>query len=421
MALKLEYDRLRKVVEQAAAIRRVQKLQPVGGPGDKVFPATYPGNGDNAQPGYVLERRRIEGRDVLCVLLDSVQSQANRLEECLLAAARSGRLPLPYIAVDFSDQTWGDGSTKIALGDLGEITSLDAPHRVFDAIIRDSQLEDGTKFTDSDYYKRLVAAKPTNALPVFELSPTSLLFGAWNSYGQGGGLGARFTRCIVSEIVGVGVPEGEVNTKKAVRVDPLGISSDVKVVVPKNQRLDWRVANPGERAQRGEEIKKPSEIGHSNIIAGRKRPALDGVAIDYALHTAVISFAGLRRLRFPDGRISKEDAGRALLAALGLAALLEQDARGYSLRSRCDLVPQGDAAFEIVHLDGSVQQFSLTGEEAESLFETAVDEAKKAGFPWRTEPLRLRPQPRLVQLVALSREKALRGEGEAEDGSGGER
>jgi len=31
--------------------------------------------------------------------------------------------------------------------------------------------------------------------------PTALIFGAWNSTGEGGGLGAKFPRAIVSEII----------------------------------------------------------------------------------------------------------------------------------------------------------------------------------------------------------------------------
>lgn len=83
----LGYEVLQEVVGTHSAIRRRRRLQPAGGVGDKIFPPTYPGEGQNAPPRHVFERRRIEGRDVVCVLIDSVQSQANRLEEALLASA----------------------------------------------------------------------------------------------------------------------------------------------------------------------------------------------------------------------------------------------------------------------------------------------------------------------------------------------
>ena len=108
-------------IEARCAFRRRRCLQPVGGAGDKVFPPTYPDEDRNRPAKHVFERRIINGQQVWCVLLDSVQSQANRMEEALLDAAREGRIKLPYLAVDFA----GAG-----LNSIGEITSLDAPRRI---------------------------------------------------------------------------------------------------------------------------------------------------------------------------------------------------------------------------------------------------------------------------------------------------
>jgi CRISPR-associated protein Csb1 len=392
----ITHEQLRAAVEHDAAIRRVQKLQPVGGPGDKIFPPTYPGERTNDPARHLFETRRIDGVDVRCVLIDSVQSQANRLEDALLAGIRAGRFAIPHIIVDFTGQQAPNG---VAVGDLGQITSLDAPHRVFDAIIRDSEL-DGAKFTETDYYEQLLLAKPTNAMPAFVVSPSSLVFGAWHSTGEGGGIGAKFARCIVSEIVGVGVAEGQ---KGAVRIDPLGIRASVKVV---GGPLDWRIAT----GEKGEKSERPSEINHSNIISNL---VPGGVTIDHARHTAVITCAGLRRLGFPG--IDDETAGRTVLAALALVALTEQERSGYALRSRCDLVCDGHAPFEIVHADGSSESFDADADLAVALLDQSVQAAKAAGFTWNVEPVRLTPQPRLVQLVALSREKALAEETEGEN------
>ena len=85
----IDLQTLREAVGEDAAFRRVRRLQPVGGKGDKIFPPTYPpprGSPRNTPPRHVFERRRVEGGEVWCVLIDSVQSQANRLEEALLAA-----------------------------------------------------------------------------------------------------------------------------------------------------------------------------------------------------------------------------------------------------------------------------------------------------------------------------------------------
>src|SRR5256885_4461132 len=73
----LSMDALREAVRKGAALRCRTCLQPDGGDGGKVFPPTYVGG------VYAVEDRRIDGRVVRCVLLDSVQSQANRMEEVL--------------------------------------------------------------------------------------------------------------------------------------------------------------------------------------------------------------------------------------------------------------------------------------------------------------------------------------------------
>src|SRR5437016_14060959 len=106
-----DIDQLGSAVAKDAAVRRRQKLQPVGGKGDKIFPPTYPGEGRNAPPRHVYERRRLETQDVWCVLIDSVQSQANRLEECLVQAINDG-MPIPHVMVDFGGAGL-DGIAKI--------------------------------------------------------------------------------------------------------------------------------------------------------------------------------------------------------------------------------------------------------------------------------------------------------------------
>ena len=76
----LTFDVLKEAVSgTAAAFRSRTTLQPAGGEGAKVFPPTYAG------AVYATEKRRLPGHDqpVDCVLLDSVQSQANRMEEAL--------------------------------------------------------------------------------------------------------------------------------------------------------------------------------------------------------------------------------------------------------------------------------------------------------------------------------------------------
>lgn len=401
-------DRLVEALRSDAAVRRVRRLQPTGGPGEKIFPPTYPGERNNDSPRHVFERRRIGGQNVLCVLIDSVQSQANRLEGALESARDAGDLAFPVISVDFS---------KSAVADIGRISTLDAPHRVFDAIIRDAELG-GKRFGETAEGQRLVEAKSQNASAVYELSPTALIFGAWNSTGEGGGLGAKFPRAVVSEIVGVNVAvETDVRTgdvekpsgqRTGSRVDPLGIRSAVRVY--KTPDGDWSLSKP-KNPKDAREV-RPSEVNHSSI-APSVVPL--GVSIDYAVHSFVLSFAALRRLRFTGGVGAPTDgdvAAQAALAALGLAAAVAQDRAGYFLRSRCDLVCESGApaGFEFVRSDGSTEVLALDFRQACELARDAAARAASLGVKWRDRDLLLEPQAKLVEMVKQSREKALRGE-----------
>ncbi|MBW3565909.1 MAG: type I-U CRISPR-associated protein Cas7 [Acidobacteria bacterium] len=408
----MKFDELRTMTSDDAAFRRRQVLQPVGGKGDKIFPPTYPAEEKNGPPRHVYERRRVNGEEKWCVLVDSVQSQANRLEESLLEAIRNG-LKAPYVVVDFS---------KAGLDGIGEITSLDAPHRVYDAILRDSLL-DGEPFMKSETGKRLAKAKLQDASSLLEASPTALLFGAWHSTGEGGALGAKFARSLTSEIVAIDVPveeslvtrTGELVVRTAARrtgsrIDPLGVLRKVEVFKGES---GWST----DQSEAGKKAKKvrPSEINHGNIA-----PSIQalGITCDHLEHTFVLSFAALRRLRF--GSPEKNEIGRALLAALGLVALAEQDARGYALRSRCDLVCDGRAAIEQVQSDGSTNKMSLDLDASHALYEEARAAAKMAGFALRDEPLRLQPQDKLVEIVRQSQELALAGAGGEDDEGAGD-
>ena len=69
---------LDRMIADDAALRRRQRLQPVGGKGEKIFPPTYPGEGRNAPPRHVYERRRLNAADAWCVLVDSVERARKR-------------------------------------------------------------------------------------------------------------------------------------------------------------------------------------------------------------------------------------------------------------------------------------------------------------------------------------------------------
>jgi CRISPR-associated protein Csb1 len=461
MSNKLDYNALKNAVTgSAAAFRCRTKLQPAGGEGDKVFPPTFAG------AVYAVEKRRQPGKTepVTCVLLDSVQSQANRMEAALQDAYDAGELKLPLIEVDFSDYAptgdlEADKEAGRLLDDPGRITSLQVPHRIADAILRDSELN-GKRFRESEAGIGINRASYQNATPLYRFCPTALVFGVWDSTGPKGGLGAKFERAMVSEVVGVGAAFG---VKTASRIDPLitktkgivlyetengwtldetkAIRDPKKKTDPKKLGKDGKVSEsnlgnvtPGfAKYSKGAEGSDPLSVQNLSVSYQMKvgseelsvshrgqaeetnakegRIAPGGVTIEYAEQLTTLSLIALRRLKFPvDGKASAKQnaAGHAVLAALGLCAATLAFESGVGLRSRCLLWPEMLLQWELLAKPGTEpQSFSLDREGALSLLKDAITEATEAGLTWREEPLILKPSAELLKLVRKSQELAV--------------
>lgn len=391
----LTLDVLKKaVVGGAAAIRCLTEYQPAGGPGDKVFPPTYEGG------KYATEDRWLEGEKVPCVLLDSVQSQANRMELTLLEAAEAGKLNLPRLLVEFNE--YEGKKLKKPL----RVTSLEAPHRAADAIFRDSEI-DGRAFRETDLGKALDKADIRNATPLFGLCPTALVFGMWDSTGPRGGLGAKFQRAIVSEMVGLHAVAG---VKTSSRIDPLQImvgSGPVK----KNPDGSWSLPakwpdKDYDKKQKKEE--KPASINHGNIPPSF---AAGGFTISRALQTTVISLSTLRRLRFPaEGTAvtvpAVDEAARTALAAIGLVGAVLARAQGADLRSRCQLFPTGPFVWELLdEPKDAPRKFVVDSKQAVGIAAEAIKEARGVGLPWEGI-VELSPSKNLFELLRRSQELA---------------
>ena len=416
--MNLDFQTLTDAVRDAAAIRVVERLQPAGGLGDKLFPPTYATTGDRTLK-YAVEERRIEGNTVPCVLLDSVASQANRFEAALQDGWDYGELFFPVPRIDFTQEE--------GFEELGFLTALQTPHRIADALFRDAITSDDppVPFRDSVDGKAFAAASVRHATQLFRLCPTALIFGVWDSTGPRGGSGEKFQRALVSEIIGVGFSPGK---KTASRMDPLGIEANVNIYHRKDDPSDWTTdPEQAQRDKKGPQLfnrsgadgkGKPSAINHSNIA-----PSIDewagGVTVDYACQTTVLSMPALRRLRFPtdvmgqvvppESRRETETAARTALAALALAAIVYGRKEGYDLRSRTLLVPETNRplTLEIVPADGGSSddfaRHTLEVDDAAELLQQAADLAAQKGLPWERTPLTLRPMPKLVDLIRESR------------------
>ena len=407
--MSLNYEQLKELVSgDTVAIRGTATLEPAGGSGDKIFPPTHAVADKNPKPGakYAFETRRIGGQDVTCVLIDSVQSQANRMEDALQALWDEGKIAIPVISVDFSS----------VAPEVGRVTSLTAPHRIADALLRDSLL-DKQLFRLSEIGRSFTDASTRNATALFKVCPTGLLFGLWDSTGPKGGLGSKFQRALVSEIVGINAATG---SKTESRIDPLNIlkkSADIYVATDDNERwtTDAATAKKYDKDEKdhkkGDPIKfgkegKPSEVNHGNVT-----PSIDsiggGVTVDEARHTVVLSLAALRRLGFAEGA----EEARATLAALGLLAVLVSESRGHDLRSRCLLVPKKGSALklEAVARDGETTPLELDLAAAIKLYNDAVaalPESVSFSNVAGKAVAELTPSPKLADLVRRSRKLA---------------
>lgn len=424
----LTYDELSAgVAGDAAGIRARTSFEPLGGPGDKIFPPTY-GVGVTPETRYAEEKRFMpsanaaDGTVARSVVLDSVASQANRFELALLEAIRQEEVAVPVTSVDF--RPFPD------LAGLERISDYEAPHRIFDALLRDSY--DGEHlFRNGSAGRAITEAQPRNAAGLYHHSPHTLVFGGWDSTGPRGGLGAKYERAITSEIVAMGV---ELGVKTASRIDPTGI---VKQAGPLYEAADgtWtldeteavtesgklKLLGAKKKGEQGaaRESGRPSQANLGNVTPSIERAA-GGVTAREIIGTTVLSFIQLRRLRFPtrpDGsvfeghqRSEAEVAARTALAALGIAAAAFAFEEGFDLRSRCVLTARRPIGFEIVSRDGSTTSFDLAGSDAAKLMTEATDRAAAAGLPWRTGEILLRPSGRLVDLIRRSHQLAAVGE-----------
>ncbi len=417
MTQTLTLDILKQAVAgSAAAFRRVMELQPAGGPGAKVFPPTYEGG------RYCTEERRINGETVKCVLLDSVQSQANRMELALQDAIDEGLITLPLITVNFTNTVapWA-----------GKISSLQAPHRIADAILRDSEYN-GVPFRQSEVGNLLAETSVHSATILFQYCPTALVFGMWDSTGPRGGMGAKFARAVVSEIIGVNAVPGE---RTSSRIDPLQIAvkaGPVYAMGDDDWTLDKERANKDDKGnpilygKKGEG--KPSSVNHGNVTPSlvvqkdkNRNPVnadgqptkkatefipIGGYTIDRALQITTISLPALRRLKFPLNNTVKPEtnrAARAVLVALGLCAATLSGEQGYDLRSQCLLTAATSFTWELLDQPGQAPQtFALNGEQAIALLKAAIADAEQAGLPWQEDVIALTPRADLVELVRKS-------------------
>jgi CRISPR-associated protein Csb1 len=140
------------------AVTLKEPLEAVQGDGGVIFPPTFAPFEKGAAPSYVVD----ETSDGKTALVDSVGSQANRMEPIFKEPPYAGLVPKAVVKID-----------------TRQIDLLDAGHRAADAVVRFS-----SKRKDlAEAFREL--ADTGNAIKIAKLAPTSLVFGVWDSRGSG--------------------------------------------------------------------------------------------------------------------------------------------------------------------------------------------------------------------------------------------
>ncbi|WP_336248942.1 type I-U CRISPR-associated RAMP protein Csb1/Cas7u [Stomatohabitans albus] len=413
----MDIKELTEAVAGAGTAFRVSAvMQPVGGAGTPVYPATY-AVPDNARTRYAVEGPILDEGETErtanhweTALLMSVAQGARGLQYAVQDKIDAGEVSIPLMEIDFTSVEDGEG--KADLADLGALSTLGLPHRVYDAAIRDSLL-DGTLFRLSDIGRAITEARPGDATALYQYAPTVLLFGGWDSTGPKGGLGSKFERAIYSEIVAHDIRLG---VKVGSRIDPLEIEKVENVVYKLDKGDEEWVLKADAGGAKGKAV-RPSEINHGNVTPSIDKQA-GGIVMDHATHTCVLSLGTLRKLRFatyPDGtavprekRKAVNDAVRTVIAALGLVAITSRMEGDFALRSRCDLINEGAWTLELIGKHAQdISVVSLTANDAITLLNQAVAQAASLGMTWESDPIVLYPADKLVGLIRASREKLM--------------
>ena len=370
----------------ASVLTSVTPLEPAAGPHASVAPAKFVSGSKSV---FAYERRFWNGEAVTAVLIDSKQSQNNRLEAAVSAAIADGDPILtrtPRIELRFEDgQVYSD---------------LDLPHRAFDGQIRAGTIN-GEPVTSVEEYRKLRDATVNHARPLLEHSPMTLLLGGWDASRKSHQ--GRYRSILVGEIIGIladqdGGAEANQSKRGGARIDPLG----ARIQLDRAGRKAIADAQKEELSKKtyDNSIGKDEKEGLARLGIGAIPPSLEqlgGVTCQAIIRSHVLSFAALRALRF-DSPTPQGDVGcRALLAALALNGLARSDAE-LLLRANCDLVETGPAVVTLDKRYGQKESFEpLSIDQAQELLSAAIDHAiQAANLTWDGSVLVVEGNPAIL-------------------------
>lgn len=304
-----------------------QKLESIEGLDVPIYPPTYPAP-KNGQHKFETPYTINETKDgILNCDIDSVQSQANRMEAVFTKDLAD---VIPQLVVKA-------GGYEVPLTEL--------PHRIADAAIRSTTLKD-------KIHKGMLKFSARDPIPLAKIAPTSLIYGVWDSRDTY----VKVPRAIRSEIRAYDV---SVFTRSA------QYSGAFKQKALEFNDSEWKKASGVGFAP------TPSVDAHGGILVHGQ-----------ILHTASILLNVLRKYRTSDC----SDLLPKYLLGLALGGLLFSG-KDYGLRSGCYLVPSDSAEWQAVAKDGKRKSIEVDDSKViEDLRKIASDWADYANIKLDGKP-----------------------------------
>ena len=312
------------------ALHLRQPLIPIEGPGSVIFPPTYADSPLNQRDfGYNIDELS-DGTKIATI--DSVGSQANRMETVFLSAAASGAENPRARLVPQIEIAYGNGKS---------VSILEAGHRLGDAVIRSTELKDKARAAFEAFLDR------DDVLPLAKLAPTSLVFGVWDSRDTQAKLPRIVQSTIRAEDVDVLTRSAQYNP--ALDYAELDVFSEEKTEAAQGIPKD-------NLAKRGF-VHVPAVKTHGGIIA--RGPIVRNVTIN---------LIALRRLEGENGQALRR-------YVLGLALVAATTPMDGFLRAGCLLTldPDEDSTWHSVARSGERVPLALDEESALSYACRAAD------------------------------------------------
>lgn len=374
-------------LSEESAITIHTTWEPIAGSGAPVKPAIYAGG--RYQFGERWWDDGTGARRTLTVSLDSVPSQANRLEAALRGLRN--RLGLPELIVDLSSVSTLPSHLPTTL------SSFEFPHRNADAYLRDAEL-DGTAFLKTDVGKEIFGASGDNPNGLLHWMPQALLYGFWQSHLGKKRLQTKWPRVWTAELFGIepATDPDDLRRTLGTKGDPLNLTVDEPLIYDENDTLEWQVGDQAKakKATSGKRQDALSNLGHGQVPFKESESAPTAVSCRSIQQLATVSFAGLRRL-------DTSPEARAMLVALALVAHQTAFGRGVHLRSGCELRP---VSTNWIWLAATDEPLTVPSADAlctmfEDLAQRAADKGAPTGPNWPDEALILTPKPSLKKVI----------------------